>query len=284
MFNSSLKKEALRIHEEVYDRYNKSYKSMEKSCEKLYEQRVESIEVVKMVEKVINSIVNTPKEFETKLGEIEKYLNTFKETEEYAEEAYEASVKTGISIAGSAAAGLGVATMVPTAMMSFATTFGSAATGVAIKSLSGAAAQKAAVAWIGRTFAGFAVTGGTAGMAAGQAFLALAGPVGWGITAVSTGASLISLNKKNKEVAAQAMEEAREIAKAREAIDETIEKVNALKKKTEMLCVDIEKQKERIVSFMNADYRKLETEDQYFLGTLVNNTNSLAAVINETIA
>lgn len=88
MFNSSLKKEALKIHEEVYDRYNKSYKSMETACVKLYEQRVASVDVVRMVEQVINSIANTPKEFATKMGEVSKQLNSFKETEEYAQEAY----------------------------------------------------------------------------------------------------------------------------------------------------------------------------------------------------
>ena len=283
MFNSSLKKEALKIHEEVYDRYNESYKDMESACVKLYEQRVVSVEVVRMIEQVVNSIANTPKEFATKMGEIHKQLNTFKETEEYAQEAYQASVKAGVNIVGSAAAGLGVATMVPTAMMGIASAFGSAATGTAISALSGAAAQKAAVAWIGRTFAGFAVKGG-AGLAAGQAFLALAGPVGWGITAVSTGASLFSLNKKNKEIAAQAMNEAKEIAKAREALDETTEKIIALKKKTKMLYEDITKQKEKILSFKNADYSSLSEDEHYFLGTLVNNTNSLAKIINETVA
>ena len=49
--------------------------------------------------------------------------------------------------------------MAPTALMSIATTFGTASTGTAISALSGAAAQKAAVARIGRTFAGFAVEG-----------------------------------------------------------------------------------------------------------------------------
>lgn len=283
MFNSSLKKEALKIHEEVYERYNKSYKSMETACVELYEQRVASVDVVRIVEQVINSIANTPKEFATKMGEVSKRLNSFKETEEYAQEAYQASVKAGVSIAGSAAAGLGVATMVPTAMMGIASTFGSAATGTAISALSGAAAQKAAVAWIGRTFAGFAVKSG-AGLAAGQAFLALAGPVGWGITAVSTGASILSLNKKNKEIAAQAMSEAKEIAKAREALDESVKKINALRKKTELLYKDMTSQKEKILSFQNADYSSLSADEQYFLGTLVNNTNSLAAIINETVA
>ena len=66
---------------------------------------------------------------------------------------------------------MGVASMAPTTLMSIATTFGTASTGTAI-STSGCVAQKAALVWIGRMFAGFAAEG--AGMAAGQAFLALA--------------------------------------------------------------------------------------------------------------
>ena len=76
-------------------------------------------------------------------------------------------------------------------------------------------------------------------MATGQAFLALAGPIGWGITAASTGISLISLTNKNKDVAEKAVKEAKEIAKAREALDETTEKINALKAKTDRLFDDM---------------------------------------------
>lgn len=282
MFNSSLKKEALSIHEEMLQKYNGSYEAMGKSCEKLYTVRGESVELIKLVQRVVNSIANTPKEFETELGKIGKELIKFNETEEYAKKAYEASVKAGANIIGGAAAGLGVASMAPTALMSIATTFGTASTGTAISALSGAAAQKAAVAWIGRTFAGMAVKGG-AGMAAGQAFLALAGPIGWGITAASTGISLVSLTKKNKELADAAVKEAKEIAKAREVIDEINEKILSLKVKTDLLYKDMNKQKDRIMGYMNLDYMSLEDEDRYFLGTLINNTLSLSVLLNETI-
>ena len=282
MFNSSLKKEALSIHEEMLQKYNGSYEAMGKSCEKLYTVRGESVELIKLVQRVVNSIANTPKEFETELGKIGKELIKFNETEEYAKKAYEASVKAGANIIGGAAAGLGVASMAPTALMSIATTFGTASTGTAISALSGAAAQKAAVAWIGRTFAGMAVKGG-AGMAAGQAFLALAGPIGWGITAASTGISLVSLTKKNKELADAAVKEAKEIAKAREVIDEINEKILSLKVKTDLLYKDMNKQKDRIMGYMNLDYMSLEDEDKYFLGSLINNTLSLSMLLNETI-
>lgn len=282
MFNSSLKKEALRIHEETLQRYNNSYAAMGKSCEKLYALRTASIELIKQIQRVVNSIANTPKEFDTELGEIGKELTKFTETEKYAKEAYDASVKTGTNIIGGTTAGLGFASMAPTALMSIATTFGTASTGTAISALSGAAAQKAAMAWIGRTFAGFAIKEG-AGMAAGQAFLALAGPIGWGITAASTGISLISLSNKNKELANNAVKEAKEIAKAREALDETNEKIMGLKSKTDLLYNDMNKQRNRIESFMSRDYSALGDDDKYFLGSLINNTLSLSKLLNETI-
>ena len=282
MFNSSLKKEALKIHEETLQRYNNSYEAMGKSCEKLYSLRTTSIELINRIQCVVNSIANTPKEFDTELGKIGKELTKFTETEKYAEEAYEASIKAGANIISGATAGLGVASMAPTAMMSIATTFGTASTGTAISALSGAAAQKAAMAWIGRTFAGFAVKEG-AGMAAGQAFLALAGPIGWGITAASTGISLISLSNKNKELADNAVKEAKDIAKAREALDETNEKIKGLRTRTELLYNDMNQQRTRIESFMNRDYSFLGDTDKYFLGSLINNTLSLSKLLNETI-
>lgn len=281
MFNSSLKKEAIRIHDQTLERYNASHERMSKSCEKLYEARTVAVETIGFVEKVINSIANTPKEFDTKLGEIEKELNEFRATEEYARDAYAASIKAGVNIVGGAAAGIGVAAMAPTALMSIATTFGTASTGTAISALSGAAAQKAAVAWIGRTFAGFAVEG--AGMAAGNAFLALAGPIGWGITAALTGISLISLTKKNKDIADQAVEEAKEIARARESLDETSEKIDALIEKTKAVTGDINSEKNQIMEMMNLEYTSLRDDEKRYLGTLVNNALSLSKLLNETI-
>lgn len=282
MFNSSLKKEALRIHEETLKRYNLSYEKMEDACEKLYTVRDNSVELIKVIEQVINSIANTPKEFDTQMGKVGKELIKFKETEAYAQDAYNASIKAGVNIAGGAAAGVGVASMAPTALMSIATTFGTASTGTAISALSGAAAQKAAVAWIGRTFAGFAVKEG-AGMAVGKVFLALAGPIGWGITGVSTGISLISLTNKNRKLADDAVKEAKGIANAREALDETTQKVNALKSKTSLLYGDMNKQRDRIIGFKNVDYLSLGEDEKYFLGTLVNNTLSLSVLLNETV-
>ena len=74
MFNSNLKKEALKIHDEMLKKYNCSYEAMGKSCEQLYSVRKKSVELIKLVQRVINSIANTPKEFDTEMGKIGKEL------------------------------------------------------------------------------------------------------------------------------------------------------------------------------------------------------------------
>lgn len=282
MFNNSLKKEALAIHERALDAYNQSYKEMTEKAEKLYKRRVEAVEQIKKIEAVVNSIANTPKEYDTKMGNVRQQLINFHQTQEYAKEAYDAAVKAGVNIAGGAATGLGVATMAPTLLMGVATTFGKAATGTAIASLSGAAAQKAAVAWLGRTFAGFAVTGGAAGMTAGNAFLALAGPVGWGITAASTGVSLISMTNKNKEIAEKAVSEAKEITKAEEALCESKLKIVDLIVKTSTITGQLNM--EKILSFTDADYLEMSAEDQYFMGKTVNLVETLSVLLNKTVS
>ena len=111
MFNASLKKQALKIHEDMVNSYNESYKAMSHVCKRLYETRTDSVKTIQMIQTVINSIANTPKEFATTFGQVEKELANFKETERYAQEVYDASVKAGVNIAGGMAAGIGIASI-----------------------------------------------------------------------------------------------------------------------------------------------------------------------------
>lgn len=282
MFNRSLKKEAIKIHGDTAERYNSAYNRMNTACENLYSLREDVVEAIKFYEELINTIAKSPKEFDVKLGEIKEQVVQFHETEEVVQEAYQAEMKAGKNAGLGAATGLSIATMAPKALMGIATTFGTASTGTAISTLSGIAAKKAAEAWIGRTFASFAVKG--AGMAAGKAFLALAGPVGWGVTALSTGVSLISLSKKNKEISDAAVEEAKEMSKAREALDEITASVESLHKKIETLYGNMVGIKDASILFRNADYSVLNEEEKRFLGSLVNNTLSLSKLLNETVA
>lgn len=62
-------------------------------------------------------------------------------------------------------------------MIGVATVFGKATTGRAISTLSGYAAQKAAIGWIGRTVGGFAVKQGSGYVAALAGLALIPGPV-----------------------------------------------------------------------------------------------------------
>lgn len=285
MFNGSLKKDALEVHKNAVERYNQSYQEMRNACDLLYRTREHALGTITAVEVLINSIANHPKEFDKQLGEIKENVLKFHQTKEFAEEAFKEAAKSGVSILSGVAAGGAVASAAPSVAMSIATTFGHATTGTAIAALSGAPAQKAALAWIGRKTAGIATKGVVtgAGMQAGQAFLALAGPIGWGITGANTAVSLVSLSSKNKKIAKNAIEEAKEIMKARETVRETAEKVNYLRTRTEILTEEVDDQNAVALNYKGANYTSLEESTQMLLGTLVNNTLSLAALLNNVI-
>ena len=285
MFNSSLKKDALEIHQNAVDRYNNSYGEMRNACDALYNVRERALGGIVSVEVLVSTIANKPKAFDKQLGEIKEHVLKFHQTKEYADEAYKEAAKSGIGILSGVAAGGAIATAAPSVAMSIATTFGTASTGTAISTLSGAAAQKAAVAWLGRVTGGIATKGiiTGAGMGAGQAFLALAGPIGWGVSGASTAVSLISLSSKNKKISKETIEEAKEIMIAREALRETTEKISYLNNKTSQLMKELSSQTEKASAYKNMDYLALDEDAQFLLGTLVNNTLSLAALLNQTV-
>ena len=138
------------------------------------------------IQELFDKIRNVPSDKKLQYEELKQIRLNWKQQAEKIEKDYqEAAIKN--AGAGAAGAGLGVAvvTMGPTVAMGVATTFGVASTGTAISALSGAAATNAALAWLG----GGALAAGGGGMAAGEAFLALAGPVGWAIAGVSLVAS-----------------------------------------------------------------------------------------------
>ena len=53
MFNASLKKQALKIHEDMVNSYNDSYKAMSHVCKRLYETRTDSVKTIQMIQTVI---------------------------------------------------------------------------------------------------------------------------------------------------------------------------------------------------------------------------------------
>lgn len=279
MLYSNSKKEALSIHERAVSKYNSTYEKMQQVGEQLYEKRRNCVTLINEVESLVNSIANRPKEFEKKILEIQAEREKFRETEAYAAEAVDAAVKSGVSVAAGVAGGAAVASMAPTAAMWVATTFGTASTGTAISALHGAVATKAALAWLG----GGVLKAGGAGVAGGQALLALAGPIGWGITGVTTAASVVALGRKNKKIADEAIAEAKKITVAGAEVNEVSAKIQHLMDETVTLINALRDMSQVNATLKGKNYLELTADEQYQLGAMVNNTLALADMLNKTI-
>ena len=151
-------------------------------------------------------------------------------------------------------------------------------TGAALSTVSGAAATNAAV-----HLGGGALAAGGAGVTGSQALLALAGPIGWGITGVTTAASVFALGHKNKKIADEAIAEAKKITVAGAEVDETSAKIQHLTDETVMLMDSLRDMARANRTLKGANYLELSEDEQYRLGTMVNNTLALAEMLNKTI-
>ena len=166
-----------------------------------------------------------------------------------------------------AGAGVGVAvvTMGPTVAMGVATTFGVASTGTAISTLSGAAATNAALAWLG----GGALAAGGGGMAAGEAFFAFAGPVGWAIAGVALLASGLMFWKTKtdqghiEDVFTSISQ--RDVKSYDLAIVELNERITRIIDESSKLKEAIQN-----IKTFGSDYNAMSEEHQYTLGSYVN--------------
>lgn len=281
MLNGSLKKEAVEKLKKEVSNYENAQKNVQKAALNLHNSRTSALEVIHNVENYINSIANTPKEFDKEFDVIRINTASFKALSDIT---YDEKLMIKIAGGGSAAgvaAGVATAAFAPTAAMAIATTFGTASTGAAISGLSGAAATNAALAWLG----GGALAAGGGGMAAGNALLALAGPIGWGIGAASLVAGGVFASKKNKEAAIKADKERLEIAKERLKIDAIQYEIVELTSTTKKLMNELYKM---ITNFTNAaqdvtSFEQYSTDQKQELIAIINNTSSLSKLFMKEI-
>lgn len=279
MLSIGLKKEAISIHKNAIKKYEGIYKQCSDNGECLYEKRTKSVTLVLDVESFLRTISNAPKDFEVCLNNSEVERNKFKQTEDFAREQFDDAVKDGVMLAGGIATGTAVATLAPTAAMWVATTYGVSSTGVAISALSGAAATNASLAWLG----GGTLAAGGAGVAGGQAFLVLAGPVGWSIVGASTVATAVKTSFKNASKANEIVEEAKKITLAGANLKETSAMISNFANETEVLLGRLTRQFAELEYLRNSNYTELSTDEQFKLGTLVNNTFSLSELLNKIV-
>lgn len=212
-----------------------------------------------------DAIRNVPDDKRAKLVEIKKESLVWKQQVDKIQADYDNAMSKAKASGAIGSAGIGLATLGPTAAMGIATTFGVASTGTAISALSGAAATNAALAWLG----GGAIAAGGGGVAAGNALLALAGPVGWTIAGVALVASgvLFFLNReKNRTLEHIYTLIADRDTKSYElALVEINERLIRLKEETLRLSNTLFE-----VKSYGTDYNAMTEEQQYNLGAAFN--------------
>lgn len=279
MLNSKVKKEAIEELKRAGQDYAKLGEMVQQNAINLLEMRKQSSSLIINIETYVNSIANTPKEFESSIEEVKIHLQKFKAILDIKYDEAKANHISG-SIAGAGVAvGAGVAALGPTAAMAAATTFGVASTGTAISALSGAAATNAALAWLG----GGALAAGGGGMAAGNAFLAMAGPIGWAIGGTAIVGGALFANKKNKEIAIKAQKETVNIRKNIAVLKAANVEITELILLTTEHNTNLNRQLNILTSEAPKDYRKFTTEQKHEIGSLVHNTLSLSKLINKKV-
>ncbi len=311
MFNSELKKEWLTRLDNIQQEYASEMNHTQESTIELFKTRKNAVMLVKQVEGFINTIANTPKEYRVKLEQVNVKLEEFRNVISLQDEGEIASKISGNIAGAGAIAGAGVAVLGPTAAMAIATTFGTASTGTAIASLSGAAATNAALAWLG----GGALAAGGGGMSAGSAFLALAGPIGWAIGGAAVIGGALFASSKNKKIAEEAEQNVYKIKEQINYIIKTRAEIAVTQRLTQEHSVSLKQELDRTAELVKASTPKLSLFNRikYFfmrlitrevaivsaedkisysdfnpdlkkeLGSLVNNTLSLASLVEKKI-
>lgn len=281
MFNAGYKKEALAEADGARIKYKETYDEVIQNTTALHTHKEKAVFILKNVDLYVHSLSNKPQNFDKTMAQItvrrrafEKEIDTLKIDSRKVE-------KISGSVAGAGfAAGAGVAAFGPTAAMAIATTFGTASTGTAIATLSGAAATNAALAWLG----GGALAMGGGGIAAGQAFLAMAGPVGWTIGGVALVGGGLMANSKNKKIAEQAEQQTRKIKKEINNLKQIDEKVHEEIKAILPLNFDIENTLNKLKKLPYKDYNLFTTDEQQMLMVLMNASESLSKRIGVKIS
>ena len=280
MFNSKLKKKAVKRLEDVNREYQNTTRDVAGKAKRLHNLRQKAArETIQNAEDYVNTLANSPKEFEKSVSELKISFKRFDSILRSIEASDNVAAVSGSTAGAGIAGGAGVAVFGPTAAMAIATTFGTASTGTAISALSGAAATNAAVAWLG---GGALVTGG-GGMVAGNALLALAGPVGWTIGGVALTAGAIWAFSKNKDIAEVAEKEARDIMTKVTRLKTTGHEIMRLHGLTDRHSKGANKQLSYLKKNAPEDYRMFSHDLKAELGALINNIRSLAKVLNKRV-
>lgn len=268
-----------RMLEQSITDYNDAYTIMNDKGIQLYVERCRSSDLIDFIGRLIASIANHPKTFDSDFETISLNRNQFVDSCEFANRELQAAREAAGGAGAGLAAGASIAFMAPTAAMWVATTFGTASTGTAISTLSGAAAEKAALAWLG----GGAIAHGGGGIAAGNALLAMAGPIGWTIAGAALLSSILLFTNKKVKLNKQKNEEIESVKNNTENVREISLQIEEILSETNSIRTSLSELYSNCLPLFGANYGDFTNKQKKLLGTLVNDTKALSALFGKTV-
>ena len=120
-------------------------------------------------------------------------------------------------------------------------------------------------------------------MAAGNALLALAGPIGWGIAGASLLASIALFTHTQMKLEKEKKREIESVMRNTETLKETDAKLHDLLTKTEKLREELKDQYRAGLTYYNQSFCDIPEDGRLLLGTIVNNAKSLAASLEKGV-
>lgn len=281
MFNGGLKKEAIERLNSSAETYKDWAKKVQfKSAELFVLRKQSSEELIGAVESYINTLVNTPKEFDRSFAEYKAEFRVFTQMlDDLKTKSDDVDFQFGTTATAGVLAGVGTAAFAPTAAMAIATTFGTASTGTAIAALSGGAATNAALAWLG----GGALAAGGGGMVAGEALLALAGPIGWAIGGAAIVGGGLLARSKNEKIANEANAKRKEVEVLTAQLKAAEHEVNGLISLTKTHVAGVKEILTKLKNYAFHDYHSFTPEAKKELAALINHIQSLSKLLNKKV-
>jgi hypothetical protein len=281
-FYNGMKKDAVRDLENSVKRYNEENGKVTSLAEELFSIRSNDCQrILTLVESFVNSMANTPKEFDKEFALYKASVAKFDELiQEFHKASANAEIQSGAGVGAGVLVGVGTAALMPTAALAIATAFGTASTGTAIAALSGAAATNAALAWLG----GGALAAGGGGIAAGNALLALAGPIGLGIGAVGFIGGGLLLTSKNKKIAKEAYDTRARIETSIRTLSVAVVEIGEILSLTKQHIQGTESILLSIQAVAPSDYNEYSDAQKQMLGALINHIQSLTKLMNKKVS
>jgi hypothetical protein len=281
MLNFDLKRNAIAKLRESQSTYLEHFETVKQRSERLFTLRNHQSQVVLGdVESYVNTLANSPKEFDRSVQDYKVEFRSFsKILHDLAQKAADIDFEAGTVAAAGVIAGAGTATLGGSAAIAIAMTFGTASTGTAISALSGAAAVNAALAWLG----GGALVAGGGGMAAGSFLVALTGPIGWALGGIAVVGSGIFAHVKNHWIAEEAIETLKVIETHNAALTAATRERGRLIEATEQHLAGVGTLTAKLRAEAPRDYASFTPEQKDRLGALINHIHSLSALINKKV-